>query len=47
MIKLHVGNHNFEEKHHIYQNISEALLSWKACKGLGILPDYYLQPITR
>ena len=29
---------------HIYPNVKEVLLSWKAAKGLNILPQCYLQP---
>ena len=31
---------------HIYPTISGTLLSWKACKSLGILPGCYPNPIT-
>ena len=43
---IYISSHNFEKDLYIYPNISGALLSWKACKGLGILPDHYSLPIT-
>ena len=38
---LQLDCHEYDDELHIYPNISGALLSWKACKGLGILPDHY------
>ena len=43
--QLQLGCHEYDDELHIYLNISGALLSWKACKGLGILPDHYPVPI--
>lgn len=45
-VKFHLDNQEYDDELHIYPNISGALLSWKACKGLGILPDCYPHPIT-
>ena len=45
-VHLQLGCHEYDDELHIYLNISGALLSWKACKGLGILPDHYPEPIT-
>ena len=43
---LQLGVHEYDDELHIYPNISGALLSWKACKGLRILPDHYPKPIS-
>ena len=43
-VHLQLGVHEYDDELHIYPNISGALLSWKACKGLGILPDHYPSP---
>ena len=40
-VHLQLGCHEYDDELNIYPNISGALLSWKACKGLGILPDHY------
>ena len=45
-VHLQLGCHEYDDELHIYPNISGALLSWKTCKGLGILPDHYPKPIT-
>ena len=39
-----MGRH-VQETIHIYRAITGALLSWKACQALGILPDTYPMPI--
>ena len=44
-IHLQLGANEYDDELHIYPNVSGALLSWKACKGLGILPDHYPKPI--
>ena len=45
LVHLQLGVHEYDDELHIYPNIWGALLSWKACKGLGILPDHYPKPI--
>ena len=45
-VKFHLGNREYDDELHIYPNMSGALLSWKACRGLGILPDFYPHPIA-
>ena len=45
-VKIQLGCYEHSEELHIYPNISGTLLSWKACKSLGILPDCYPNPIT-
>ena len=46
-VHLQLDCHEYDDELHIYPNISGALLSWKACKGLGIPLDNYPYPITR
>ena len=46
-VKFKLGSHEHNDELHIYPDISGALLSWKACKGLGILPDCYPHPISQ
>ena len=46
-VHLQLGCHEYDDELNIYPNISGALLSWKACKGLGIPLDNYPYPITR
>ena len=43
-VRLKLGDKEFSEDLHIYPNVCEILISWKACKNLGILPDCYLHP---
>ena len=45
-VKIQLGCYEHSEELNIYPNISGTLLSWKACKNLGILPDCYPNPIT-
>ena len=44
-VHLQLGVHESDDELHIYPNILGALISWKACKGLGILSDHYPKPI--
>ena len=44
-VHLQLGVHEYGDELHIYPTILGALLSWKACKGLRILPDHYPKPI--
>ena len=39
-----LGNKEFVDELHIYPDVCGVLISWKACKNLGILPDCYPQP---
>ena len=45
-VHLQVVCYEYDDELHIYPNFSEVLLSWEACKGLGILPDHYPKPIS-
>ena len=38
-------NRSVEERVHIYESVSGALISWLVAKNLGILPDRYPEPI--
>ena len=41
---LSLDGREFVEDFHIYPQVSRVLLSWKAAKGLGILPECYPRP---
>ena len=43
-ICLKLGNTESSDDLHIYLDVSGILISWKACKNLGILPDCYPHP---
>ena len=43
-ICLKLGNTEFSDDLHIYSDVCGILISWKACKNLGILPDCYPHP---
>ena len=45
-VKLQLGDKEYCDDFHIYPNIQGALISWKACKQLHILPECYPHPIT-
>ena len=45
-VKLRLGDKEYTDNFYIYPNIRGALLSWKTCKKLGILPECYPQPIS-
>ena len=45
-VKLQLGDKEYTDDFHIYPSIQGALISWKACKQLKILPECYPQPIT-
>ena len=40
-ISLKLGDRTFSDELHIYPDVCDILISWKACKNLGILPDCY------
>ena len=48
LINLKLGSKYFPHELHIYSNINYyveySVISWKACKSLGILPDCYPHP---
>jgi len=44
-VSLKLGNKGFADELHIYPDVSGILISWKACKSLGILPDCYPHPL--
>ena len=43
-VTLSLDGREFVEDFHIYPQVSRVLLSWKAAKGLGILPECYPRP---
>jgi len=43
-IRLKLGDREFSDELHIYPNVCGILISWKACKNLGILPECYPHP---
>ena len=43
-VRLKLGNREFADELHIYPDVCGVLISWKACKSLGILPDCYPHP---
>ena len=45
-VTIQLGNQIYREDIHIYPGIAGALISWKAAKGLGILPPHYPYPQT-
>ena len=45
-VKITVGNSTYQVDLHIYLEVNGILLSWKACKGLNILPLCYSQPLN-
>ena len=45
-VKFMLGDKEYSDAFHIYPNIQGALISWKACKQLSILPECYPHPIT-
>ena len=44
-VKITVGNSTYKDDLHIYPEVNGILLSWKACKGLNILPLCYPRPL--
>ena len=46
-VTISLGQARYDDDIHIYPGIAEALLSWKATRGLGILPPCYPQPILQ
>ena len=43
-IILKLGSKELPDELHIYPDVCGVLISWKTCKGLGILPDCYPYP---
>ena len=43
-VMLLLGTHTHTDDFHIYPNVTGTLLSWKAAKGLTILPEHYPNP---
>ena len=43
-ITLKAGLHRYTDIFHIYPNVTTTLLSWKAARGLTILPKHYPKP---
>ena len=41
---IHLEGRRYTDDLHIYPGVSGTLISWKAAKGLGILPDHYPHP---
>ena len=46
-ITIQLGALKYKDELHIYPGVTGALISWKAAKGLGILPPYYPQPAVQ
>ena len=44
-VVLEYGDRKTKERIHIYKGIRGALISWQACKTLGILPESYPKPL--
>ena len=45
-VSLKLGSKEFTDELHIYPDVCGVLISWKACKNLGILPDCYPHPLV-
>ena len=45
-ITLKAGVHTYTDVFHIYPNVTTTLISWKAARGLTILPRCYPNPIA-
>ena len=45
-VKLKLGDKEYSDDFHVYPNIQGALISWKACKQLSILPECYPHSVT-
>lgn len=43
-IRIQLEGRSYNDDLHIYPGVTGALISWKAAKGLGILPTHYPQP---
>ena len=43
-VRLQLEGRSYDDDLHIYPGVTGALISWKAAKGLGILPAHYPQP---
>ena len=43
-VTIQLEGRRYTDDLHIYPGVSGALISWKAAKGLGILPDHYPHP---
>ena len=43
-VTLRLGDKQYQDDIHIYPGVSGALISWRASKGLGILPEHYPHP---
>ena len=44
-VTLRLGDKQYRDDIHINPGVSGALMSWRASKGLGILPDHYPHPL--
>ena len=45
LVKFQLGEKEYSDEIHIYPNVSGVIISWKATKALGILPEHYLVPL--
>ena len=45
LVKFSLQGREHSEDMHIYPNVSGIIISWKAAKALGILPEHYPNPI--
>ena len=46
-VTFKLGTREHKEELHIYPNVSGVIMSWKATKALGILPEHYPKPIPQ
>ena len=46
-VTLHLEGISYEEDLHVYPQVKGTILSWKAAKGLNILPQSYPYPVSR
>ena len=45
LVKFQLGDKEYSDDMHIYPSVSGVIISWKAAKVLGILPEHYPAPL--
>ena len=45
LVKFQLGDKEYSDDIHIYPSVSGVIISWKAAKALGILPEHYPAPL--
>ena len=45
LVKFQLGDKEYSDDIHIYPSVSGVIISWKATKALGILPEHYPAPL--